>query len=497
MPSFKRGTGWLAAGIVLSAASCARDAVSPRLDRRGAVARQDVAATTDNVAIQWDNALLQAIRVTKPGPPIVARALAIVHTTMYDAWAAYDDQAVGTRLGGSLRRPPVERTLANKDEAVSFAAYRSLVDLFPTQTPAFNDVMTSLGYDPANGSTDVTTPAGVGNVAAAAVIAFRHHDGANQLGDLHPGAYSDYTGYVPVNDPDHINDPNRWQPLRFSDGHGGSVTPGFIAPHWGRVVPFALTSGSQFRPPDVPNLYPFGGYRVQAEQILHYSAGLTDTQKVIAEYWADGPNSELPPGHWMLFGQFVSRRDRHTLDQDVKLFFALGNAVFDAGIVAWDCKRAYDYVRPVTAVHFLFAGKKVRAWAGPYRGTRVIDGAAWEPYQPVTFVTPPFPEFISGHSTFSAAGAEILKSFTGSDAFGASATVQAGSSKVEPGAVPAADVTLSWATFSDAADQAGISRRYGGIHFVQGDLQGRNGGRLVGARVWAKALTYFNGTTTP
>jgi len=329
------------------------------------------------------------------------------------------------------------------------------------------------------------------------VIAFRHHDGANQLGDLHPGAYSDYTGYVPVNDPDHINDPNRWQPLRFSDGHGGTVTPSFIAPHWGRVVPFALASGSQFRPPELPNLYPFGGYRVQVEQILHYGARLTDTQKAIAEYWADGPNSELPPGHWMLFGQFVSWRDGHTLDQDVRLFFALANAVFDAGIVAWDCKRAYDYVRPVTAVHFLFAGKKVRAWAGPYRGTRVIDGADWEPYQPVTFVTPPFPEFTSGHSAFSAAGAEVLKAFTGSDAFGASATVRAGSSKVEPGAVPAADVTLSWATFSDAADQAGISRRYGGIHFVQGDLQGRRGGRLVGAQVWAKALTYFNGTVTP
>jgi len=134
------------------------------------------------------------------------------------------------------------------------------------------------------------------------VIAFRHVDGANQLGDLHPGAYSDYTGYVPVNDPDHINDPNRWQPLRFSDGRGGTVTPAFIAPHWGRVVPFALTSGSQFRPPEVPNLYPFGGYRVQVEQILHYSARLTDTQKAIIGYWADGPNSELPPGHWMLFG---------------------------------------------------------------------------------------------------------------------------------------------------------------------------------------------------
>jgi len=302
--------------------------VSPRPDRGSAAAPQDVAATTDNVTIRWDNAALQAIRVTRLGPPIVARALAVAHTAMYDAWAAYDDQAVGT--------------LASKNEAVSFAAYRALVDLFPTQTPLFNDLMASLGYDPENRSTDVVTAAGVGNLVAAAVIAFRHHDGANQLGDLHPGAYSDYTGYAPVNDPDHINDPNRWQPLRISDGHGGTVTPGFIAPHWGRVVPFALTSDSQFRPPEVGNLFPFGGYRVQAEQILHYSARLTDIQKAIAEYWADGPNSELPAGHWMLFGQFVSQHDGHTLDQDVKLFFALANAVFDAGIVAWDCKRAYD-----------------------------------------------------------------------------------------------------------------------------------------------------------
>src|SRR3989449_1550424 len=121
MRSIIRRTGWLVAGVVLGATSCARDAVSP-YDRGRAAAPQDVAATTDNVAIQWDNAALQAIRVAKLGPPIVARALAIVHTAMYDAWAAYDDQAVGTRLGGSLRRPPVERTLASKNEAVSFAA---------------------------------------------------------------------------------------------------------------------------------------------------------------------------------------------------------------------------------------------------------------------------------------------------------------------------------------------------------------------------------------
>src|SRR5207237_1796836 len=115
-------------------------------------------------------------------------------------------------------------------------------------------------------------------------------------------------------------------------------------------------------------------------------------------------------------------------------------------------------------------------------------------YQRSTLPTPPFPEYSSGHSNFSAAGAEILRLFTGKDAFNAAATVAAGSSKIEPGVVPARDVTLSWATFTDAAAQAGLSRRYGGIHFEQADLDGRRTGRLVARRAWDKAQTLFRGT---
>src|SRR5215468_8127315 len=128
----------------------------------------------------------------------------------------------------------------------------------------------------------------------------------------------------------------------------------------------------------------------------------------------------------------------------------------------------------------LFCGRPVRAWAGPYQGTKLIDGAAWFPYQPATFPTPPFPEYSSGHSSFSAAGAEILRLFTHHDRFGGSVTFPAGSSRVEPAAVPTSDLTLSWATFSEAANQAGVSRRYGGIHFEQGDLDVRATGRIAG-----------------
>ena len=399
--------------------------------------------------------------------------------------------AVGTRFGGNLRRPPAEWTEANKAKAISFAAYHALIDLFPAQQALADRALADLGYDQA----DDSIPALLGTSCALAVTDFRHGDGSNQLGDLHPGAYSDYTDYQPVNTPDLIVDPNHWQPLRFSDGHGGTVVPAFIGPHWGLVKPFALESGDQFRPPPPA---PFGSreYARQTDQILHASAALTDTQKVIAEYWADGPNSELPPGHWILFAQFVSRRDRHNLDRDARLFFLVGNAVMDAGIAAWDAKRAYDYVRPVTAVHVLYAGMPVRAWAGPYQGTQWIDGANWLPYQPLTFITPPFPEYVSGHSTFSASAAEVLRRFTGSDQFHNHVVIPHGSSRVEPGLTPSRDITLRWPTFSAAAVEAGVSRRYGGIHFKHGDLEGRVLGRRVGSAVWERAQTYFDGTRT-
>jgi len=489
---FRRAVGGASAIAVFSTLPVMPDRRMPR-PRRTSVADTDASFVAgENAVLMWDAAALQAIRDTKPGPPMVARALAILHTCMYDAWAAFDPVAVGTRLGADIRRPTTEHTAANKQAAVSFAAYRALVDLFPT-TPAFGELMAAQGYSPDDTNSDPTTPAGVGNVCAAAVIDWRHGDGSNQLGDLHPGPYSDYTGYQPVNTPDEVVDPNRWQPLSVFDPQKGFVVQQYIGPHWGLVTPFALASGTDLRPAVGPATYPSEAYRIQAEQMLEYSANLTDEQKVITEYFADGPSSELPPGHWCLFARFVSLRDGNDLDADVKMFFAMTNALMDAGIAAWDTKRLYDSVRPITAVRFLFKGEKVRAWGGPFQSTQLVDGGTWQLFQSPSVVTPAFPEYVSGHSTFSAAAAEILRRFTGSDDFGASYTQAAGSSRFEPGAVPATDVTLTWKTFSDAADQAGLSRRYGGIHFPDGDLQGRAMGRAASVRAWDKAQAYITG----
>ena len=448
------------------------------------------AAASPNPVLRWNGALLDAIRSTRTPPTNGARALAIADTCLYDAWAAYDPLAVGTRLGATLRRPPEERTLEAKNEAISRAGRLALTDLFPALAGRFDTLLAAEGYDPAEPPAD-GTPAGVAVRACRAVVDFRHHDGSNQLGD-EPGSsggpYSDYTGYRPVNGPDHLSDPDRWQPQRVPDGHGASTVQQFLTPQWGRVVPFAAGEGDLIADPG-PARAGTPPRRAEVDEMVRLSAGLTDEQKVIAEYWADGPGSELPPGHWMRFAEFCSRRDALGVDSDVKLYFLLANAMLDASVAVWDRKVRFDAVRPISLVRLTYGGQELQAWGGPYQGPRAIDGSRWQPYLP----TPAFAEYPSGHSTFSAAGAEVLHLFTGRNDFGATVVVPAGASHVEPGAVPAHDVVLHWATFDDAADQAGFSRRLGGIHFATGDLDGRLVGRRVAARVVARGREYFTG----
>jgi hypothetical protein len=162
-------------------------------------------SANDNVVLQWDEELLQAVRALPPGPTVTARAIGVLHTAIFDAWAAYDPKATGTRLGRTLRRPPREHTLANKNKAISFAAYKTLVDLFPARQFDFAEQMAFLGYA-VNGS-DTSTPATVGTTAAQAVIDYRHADGSNQL-----NGYADTCDpacYAPVegNTGDSVADP--------------------------------------------------------------------------------------------------------------------------------------------------------------------------------------------------------------------------------------------------------------------------------------------------
>jgi hypothetical protein len=474
----------------------------------------------DNVIMKWNEELLQAVRANPAGtgPTVTSRALGVLHTATYDAWAAYDAVAKGTRLGSQLRRPAAERTLANKEKAISYAAYKVLVNLFPSRQADFAAQMEELTFTP-NNSTDRTKPDGIGNVAAQAVLDFRRNDGSNQTPGTDPVTgqpvvtYPDTTGYSSVNKWNQINDPWRWQPLCVLTAKGvenkaphlpppgeDCAAPNYTiqrpaTPQWKNITPFAPFTYQIPGPKKLPN----GQYDpAEVDQLLADSTDLTDREKVTAEYWADGPNTEFPPGHTAVFAQVLCRKRGQNLDADTKMFFELGNALMDAGIASWWAKyqTKWDFVRPTTAIRARYAGQQIRSWMGPYQGYDWVDGSQWRPYQAPTVVTPPFPEYVSGHSTFQAAGSFILTQMTGSDSFGASVTIKAGQSLFEKGAVPASDVTLSWPTFTLAAEEAGQSRLYGGIHFKSGNEHGRMLGRQVGSFVHSKAQLYIRGMTS-
>lgn len=470
--------------------------------------------TSPSVAYDWLSIALNATAndVIKHGarPTVLSRTLAIAMTAMYDAWAAYDNQAVGTQFDKDFRRPGNERTQENKEKAISYAVYRALVDVYPEQADSLTAQMSQRGLDPNDTSTDLSTPQGVGNVAAAAVLAARHHDGSNQLGD-EPGStgvpYSDYTGYQPVNPPNQLIDPNRWQQIPFVQPDGTITYPNFLTPQWSKVQPFALLSSDQFRPAPPPHV---GSDELlqQVNENIADNASLTVEQKAQVEFMRDGPRSTGQAGHWLTFASHVSLRDHNDLDRDVQMFFTVANVAMDAFIAAWEAKRFYDASRPYTLVRYYYNGQQLQGWGGPGKGVITLPADQWHPYSPFNFPTPPFPGYVSGHSTVSAACAKALELFTGSDTFGDTQTWTAGSI-TEPNFAcnviqshegqppPPTDlscvVNFTFPTFSGLAKFAGDSRVLGGYHIQADNVAGIHLGQQVAEFEWPIIQSYFNG----
>ena len=460
---------------------------------------------TPSKAHQWNRLVCDAIHCVNFPPTIAARALAMVHTAMYDAWTNYNDGGceVSTTTGSRLKRPDNECTTENRERAYSHAAFIVAQALFwgglpPEKKTMLRDFMCDCGYDPDDKNMETNNAAGIGNLSGLLVLECRSGDACNIHATLRMGSYSDFSGYGPVNPPapQPIKHQDRWQP-QLSDNKPQQ----FLTAHWGLVKPFALSWAGQYRP-STPIRCDKSEFKKQADEILHYSANLTDEQKLIAEFWGgmhedkfvdsikdDSQRWATPPEQICRHARYLSKKYGHKNAYDIKMFFLLSNALLDAGIAAWDCKVYYDYVRPISAIQNLYRGKSVQAWGGPCEGTQEIEGENWLPYIP----SPPFAEYVSGHSTFSAAAQEVLSSFCESDDYGETAIIPKGGSRIEPGCTPAEDLTLSWKLLKDAADQAGISRLYGGIHFRDGDMEGRKLGNKVGCEVWNKAVQYFNG----
>ncbi|TMA65769.1 MAG: vanadium-dependent haloperoxidase [Deltaproteobacteria bacterium] len=496
---------------------------------------------------------------------------------------------------------------------------------------SFDARMNALGLDKTFTDTAGSGPAALGNRFAAAVIAFGKTDGSNEDENYADPTYTPVNQPLIVKTPDidfaTVVDPNRWQPLALDQmiGQNGVPLPGkvqtFVGSQWGDVTPFALTRASPtdlyLDPGPQPQLTGLGGatdltFKAQVQQVIELSSRLTpddptmidispaslgnnplgtndghgypvnpatgqpytpefvkrgDFGRLIAEYWADGPTSETPPGHWNVLANSVAdtpgfeRRFRGTgpvldpLEWDVKTYLALNGAEHDAAIACWGAKRKYDGVRPITMIRYM--GKKgqssdsgqasfdpmglllepgvievitaessapgqrhadlvaagaqlgdiaIVAWPGgpadpktQHSGTRWVLAKGWVPYQRATFVTPAFPGYFSGHSTYSRSAAEVLTLLTGSEFFpgglGEFVVRQNGFLQFEAG--PSEDVTLQWARYFDAADQAGQSRLWGGIHVEADDFTGRRVGDQVGIAAFNEAVTYFDGTAAP
>ena len=580
------------------------------------------AGKNKSIARRWDEQALEAIRRDLPRPTVHARNLFHVSAAMWDAWAAFDRQAEGVFV---RERRSAEDVESARRAAISYAAYDVLVHRYrhaiggDTTVACLRAVMNDLGYDPDDAHDSGQDAVGFGNRVGHAVIEATAGDGSNEAND-----YAPPSAYVSPNPPlvydgpgARLLAPSRWQPLNLSVAatQNGIVqaagVQGYIGAHWGGVRPFAMrrhaADAPYYDPGPAPDAGPaMKGWVVEVIRktaavdtasaatidispgaLGHNSLGandgtgwpanpvtgkpyapevvpLADFARVIAEFWADGPKSETPPGHWNTLANAVADASGSTrrlfgrglpldpLAWDVHVYLALNGAEHDAAIAAWEIKRRTTTVRPISLVRWMggkgqssdpngpsydpdglplvpglievitkessapggrhahlacFVGQiAVRDWLGEpgdrlggVSGVGWVRAVEWTTYQRRTFVTPAFPAFISGHSTFSRAGAEVLTSLTGSPYFpgGLGEYVAAKDTFLTFEKGPSVEVRLQWASYYDAADQAGQSRLWGGIHIPPDDFGGRRVGHGVGLDALALATRYFNGTAGP
>jgi hypothetical protein len=378
----------------------------------GALAHADVVA-------DWNNAALDAIRDGHTAPPIASRSLAILHAAIYDAVngiaRTYEPYLVQSNVPAS----------ASRDAAASAAAHLALVNLFPATASSFDALDAAILAAIPDGPHKT---AGIvwGQFVANQILAARANDGSNAI-VLPPGG----------------NGPGVWMP----------TPPAFIPyllPQWGFVMPFAMSSRSQFRPPGPPSL-DSEQYAADYDEVKELGAAIgstrTEEQTGIALFWADGVGTETPPGHWNSIAQIIAAARGNTLEENARLFALLNIAMADAAICAWDAKYTFHFWRPVTAI----------AFAEPELN--------WQSF----LVTPPFPDYVSGHGTFSGAGATVLALFYGTDDL----PFTTGSDFL-PG------VYRSFSTCTDAAEEAAVSRLYGGIHFRSANEDGLQAGISIG-----------------
>ncbi len=374
----------------------------------------------------WNETALQAVKEARTPAPVVAHNLAVLHAAVYDAVNDIDRTHTVFHVDATA---PLG---ASMEAAVSGAAYRVLTRLYPKQTKRFDAALAVALAGVADGSARDDGIA-FGQETADKILAWRGEDGADRKGPF-----------------DSESGPGIWEPTP------PDFTPALL-PHWSEVAPFVPARAGQFEPPPPPALKS-KEYTTNFNEVK--ALGRADSTKrkaeqtVVAWFWEDGAGTITPPGHWNRIAQTVARSKKTTLVENARLFALLNFALADAGVHCWECKYKHRFWRPVTAI---------RSAADDDNPDTDAD-MDWHPLLP----TPPFPSYVSGHSSFSGAAAAVM-----ADVFGDETTVAA-TSDAFPG------MKRKYSSFSALADECGRSRIYGGIHYECDNHAGLEMGKALG-----------------
>jgi hypothetical protein len=388
-------------------------------------------AAQADVIVDWNQELLGAIAATNMAPPRAARAMAMVHTAQFEAVNSID------RNFRNYRQYFDCPTGTSKEAAAAQAAAGVMLELFPTRAAQINARLSTHLGGIADGTTKVDGIT-LGVQAASAMLSHRSTDNSSNSVSFTNGTQ-----------------PGQWRTVPASASA--------ILPHWGSVRPFVVNSSSQFSSPAVPALTS-AAYATAYNEVKELgrvdSATRTQYQTDTAYLWRAGGNTVTPPGQWNEVAQQVAAGRNLNIEQSSRMFALLGLAVADAGVTAWETKYTQLFWRPETGIQL-----------GDTDGNaQTIGESNWTPL----FATPNHPSYTSGHSTFSSAAAAILRNFIGGDSFTFTVTGDGRSRQ--------------YTNFTDAMNEAGMSRVYGGIHWQFDNQMGLAAGSALGDWVFGNAL---------
>ncbi|MEZ5384469.1 MAG: vanadium-dependent haloperoxidase [Prosthecobacter sp.] len=429
-------------------------------------------AALADVITEWNSLMIQTFAADSTAtPPCNSRTMGMLGGAMYDAVNSVN-RNYSSYLG--YFDPTTSGSSTDMSAAAATAAYNTITSIYTELHGAGNayqanfDALYSSQMSAITAGEAKTRGMEVGMAAAQAMVTSRVNDGWD--------AVSTYT-------PQTLGTVGRWQP-GTTPGAWGSGSGSFLKPQWGQMTPFTMTSGDQFRPGG-PNGYQTDNYTAWVQSaayeaefnLLKDIGGTTSTTRTadqtnIAYFWVDGPGTASPPGHWNRIAQTVSATAGLNLEQNARLFALLNIAEADTGVASWDAKVYYDTWRPMLAINT----------ADSDGNPNTIEDAAWTPLIP----NPSFGSYTSGHSAFSMVGATILAEFFGTDDI-------AFTTDSESPFLPLG-YTRSFSSFSEAAEEAGMSRIYGGIHWMSDNLDGAILGESVGSYVF---VNYFQPVPEP